>query len=190
MRRLPTITPDEMNRDQEEFFNSVKSGPRGKFGGPFIPLLHAPDVGEKIQALGEVFRYHGTLDPICREIAILVVARLSRSVVEWNSHTVIAINAGVSVEILHQIRDQAADISAEPVHQAIYRYARELLKNWRVSDECYDNLKNFLSPQQLAELAALLGYYGMLAMVLNSFEIEAQPEDGVPPDELLLPINE
>jgi 4-carboxymuconolactone decarboxylase len=189
MKRLPEITPEAMDPDQRKFYESVISGPRGKFGGPFPALLHSPLLGNQVQTLGEMLRFHSSLDAGHREMAILVVARHWQSQVEWNAHVVIALDLGVSADTIRQIRDWPNEIDAEPAEQAVYRFARELLTDKKLSPQSYQNMLQFAEMKELVDLIVLLGYFDLLSMLLNTFEVEARPEDGIPPDDLLLEID-
>ncbi|MEM7293361.1 MAG: carboxymuconolactone decarboxylase family protein [Pseudomonadota bacterium] len=187
MKRLPEFHPDQLSPDQAVFHESIVNGPRGKFGGPFPALLHAPMIGERVQALGEALRFHGELDAVAREIAILTVARHWHSPVEWNAHVVIALDLGLAKATVRDIRNDVETIDASSAQAACYRYARELLHHKRVSDSTYQQTLAELGYAQLVELIAVLGYFDLLAMILNSFATDPRPEDGVPPADLLLP---
>ena len=52
------------------------------------------------------------------------------------------------------------------------RAADELHEERRVSDATWDELRPLLSDQQLIELCLLVGHYEMLAMTLNSLQVE------------------
>ena len=188
MKRLPEISPEAMDTDQREFYESVIKGPRGKFAGPFPALLHSPKIGNQVQSLGEMLRFHSGLDPRQREVAILVVARHWESEVEWNAHVVIALDLGVTESTIRQIRNWPAEIDAEADEQAVYRFARELLVDKKPSPPSYQSMLQFVEMKELVDLIVLLGYFDLLSMLLDTFEVTARPEDGIPPDDLMLEI--
>ena len=81
------------------------------------------------------------------------------------------------------IRDKQ-DIDGLSDDEAIpARYCRELIRNKRVSSGTFQQAYQRLGGQGITELTATLGYYTMLACVLNAMEVE--PEPGVKP---LLPL--
>ena len=53
MSRLPEFDPRELDDAQKNVYNIIVSGPRGKFGGPFYALIHAPGLADATQALGK-----------------------------------------------------------------------------------------------------------------------------------------
>ena len=51
-------------------------------------------------------------------------------------------------------------------------YGREMFGNKRVSDATFDAAKERFGVQGVTELTATMGYYGMLACALNTFEVQ------------------
>ncbi len=47
MSRLPEFDLGTLDVAQESIYEGIVSGPRGKFGGPFYALIHAPEIGLK-----------------------------------------------------------------------------------------------------------------------------------------------
>lgn len=186
MARLPQFNPNKLNEAQAEIYHEIVCGPRGKFGGPFHALIQAPGIAGPAQALGAALRFNTELDPQHREIAILTTARFWLNEVEWNAHVVIAQREGVSNECIKGIlQDQMPEgICAE--HRLVYLFCLELLQNKSVSDELYQRAEEMIGVKQVVEMVSLLGYFGLLAMLLNTFEIEHDPLDGIPPLDLQL----
>ena len=50
----------------------------------------------------------------------------------------------------------------------------------RLSDETFAAAKALLGPQGIAELAGLLGYYALVSITLNAFEVAALEDGAVP----------
>ena len=59
MSRLPEFDLGTLDVAQENIYEGIVSGPRGKFGGPFYALIHAPEIADATQALGAVLRFSG-----------------------------------------------------------------------------------------------------------------------------------
>jgi len=186
MARLPQFNPSKLNEAQAEIHHEIVCGPRGKFGGPFHALIQAPDIAGPAQALGAALRFNTELDPQHREIAILTTARFWRNEVEWNAHVVIALREGVSSECIEGILLDRMPASLSAEQRLVYRFCRELLQNKSVADELYQRAEETIGIKQVVEMVSLLGYFGLLAMLLNTFEIEHDPLDGIPPLDLQL----
>lgn len=149
---------------------------RGRVTGPFMLLLHSPEIAGRVAELGGLIRFQSTLAPADRELAIIATAQERRSEYEWRFHTPIALRAGVREEALAAVRDDAGVQGLEPREAVILRYVRELCRTNQVSHHTFGEGTAHFSTQQLVELTVTVGYYSMLAAVLNSFELTSDAE--------------
>jgi 4-carboxymuconolactone decarboxylase len=180
--RLPVITDDKLSDRQKELMEAIRSGPRGRVsqGGPFGVYLHAPDFGDLTQRLGAHCRYKTGIAPRLSEFAILCTARQWRAHYEWHAHAAIAEKAGVAPGTIRDIKAGRAPKTAKKDERAIYDFVQELYKTRRVSERTYKRVHGFLGDSLMVELVGLLGYYGLVAMMLDVFNV-ALPEGATPP---------
>ena len=75
MSRLPAIDPQKLDPDQRKVYDSIACGPRGGVRGPFLALIHVPELTNRIQHLGEYLRFNTSYPPRLSEFAIIVTAR-------------------------------------------------------------------------------------------------------------------
>jgi 4-carboxymuconolactone decarboxylase len=61
--------------------------------------------------------------------------------------------------------------SLDGTEALIVRYTQTLLREHEVPDELFDAAKGRFGVQGVTELTATIGYYAMLACVLNAFEV-------------------
>ena len=188
MSRVPEFDPNELNGSQKNIYNTIVSGPRGKFGGPFYALIHAPGIANAAQALGADLRFNTKLDPRYREIAILVTARFWLNKVEWDAHVPIAIDAGVPEDCIKGILQQDSPETFSAEYRWVHNFCQELLEHKQVSDTTYSEIEERIGLEQLVELVSIIGYFGLLAMQLNTFRIASDPGDGSPPPHLSLDV--
>ena len=182
MPRVPTPDRQELPEAKRDVYDEIV-GSRGSIVGPFGVLLNSPEAARRIAHLGAYIRFESTLSPATREIAILVAGREADCQFEWTYHEPEAREAGVSAAAITSIRDKR-DIDGLSDDEAIpARYCQELIRNKRVSAETFQQAHQRLGDQGITELTATVGYYTMLACVLNAMEVE--PEAGVKP---LLPL--
>lgn len=178
-RGATRFTPAQLDADQRALYDAIVGGPRasqtnsialvddaGRLEGPFNAFLLQPALGQALQALGATLRYKGTLDDRRREIAILVVAAVSGAEFERQAHEPIAKAAGVSSEQLDGIRIGDLTLLAAD-DELIARAARALAVRHDVDDDMWAALRCTLGEDQAFELIALVGYYCLLASVLN-----------------------
>jgi 4-carboxymuconolactone decarboxylase len=176
--RIPLVDPAALDDAQRATFDRI-AGSRGRVAGPFLALLHSPELAERTQQLGAFIRSGTTLDAASRELAILVTARAWSSQFEWSAHAPIAAEAGVAEDVIAAVAAGTNPDLLEPTQAAVHDYALELSRTGVVSDSTYAVALERLDVVGLVELTALVGYYTLLAMTLNAHEIE--PPDGSRP---------
>ncbi len=74
-------------------------------------------------------------------------------------------------EIIENIKNKKRPEGATPEELVIYDFCRELLDRKRVSGENYQRAKNLIGENGIVNLATLMGYYTIVSMTLNIFEV-------------------
>lgn len=169
--RLRDLGRDEMDEAQRRVADEAASGKRGRVPAPLRAWLHSPELGARAQRLGEFCRYDTTLGPRLSELAILVVARSCTAHYEWYAHKREALKAGLDPAIIAAINERRSPAFDDAKARAVYHYASGLLTNHRVSDELHASAVRELGERGVVELVGVLGYYTLVAMTLNAFEI-------------------
>jgi 3-oxoadipate enol-lactonase len=152
------------------------------FGGPYgprMPLLFSPDLDAVWAAFGAELQ-RTSLPAPARELAILVTARCWDSQFEWYAHEPMAVNAGLSQEIVDAVRIGRRPQSEDPLIGAIFDYVTALLKHRAVHDAVYERLRELLGPEQLTILTVFVGYYSNVAISLAAHAAPL-PNGGRPP---------
>jgi 4-carboxymuconolactone decarboxylase len=171
MPRLQPVEVSNLTPEQRKVHDAIASGPRGGVRGPFLALLHVPKLADRVQHLGELLRYETSLGRRLSELAIIVTARGLRCDYEWFAHARIAAEAGLPAEAIEAIRTDKDPGLTDPKERLVYQFARELVTNQRVSDATYDAFTQAFGAVGAVELAAMVGYYTMIAMTLNAHAI-------------------
>jgi 4-carboxymuconolactone decarboxylase len=173
-QRLPVLAEDQLTPAQSALLNRLRSGPRGQgitLRGPFGAWMHAPEFAMPAQELGAYCRYNTALPPRLSEFAILCTARAWRAQYEWFAHATIAEKAGVKPKTIADLRAGREPKSAPKDERAIYAVAQELYKTRRVSDRTYKRAQALFGDTAMIELIGILGYYALVAMTLNVFQM-------------------
>ena len=178
--RFPRLTEDSMTPAQREVAAAISAGPRGEVRGPFIPLLHHPDLASKIQALGEQLRWKGKLPAALTELAVLITARRWTCQHEWLIHSKLALNAGIPAAVVEAIQQGTEPAGMNEDQAAVYRFCKEAHATGRVGDDAFDAVNARFGREGAVELLVLCGYYSMMAMVLNTAEMPL-PANTPPP---------
>jgi 4-carboxymuconolactone decarboxylase len=71
-------------------------------------------------------------------------------------------------------------VFAQEPDEVIYDYVSRLLADGRVSDAVFQRARALLGEEGVVDLTGLVGYYTLLALTLNAFEVPV-PEDGKVP---------
>ena len=176
MARIARIEKkDDLSPEHHGVFDAIAES-RGRVQGPFPMLLHNPELAGRVAHLGAYVRFEMGLSQKLKELVILTVARELDCGFEWSVHAGHARAAGVSDECIESIRARTEPSGLTPEEACIRRYAQELLRSHRVSDATFAAVKEHLGDAGCMELSALIGYYVLLACVLNSMEVE--PAEG------------
>lgn len=176
MPRLNPPDPQTMSAHQRRIHDAIASGPRGRVRGPLAMWLHRPGLAEHAQALGQYCRYDSSLPPRLSELAILTMAAWWRSSFEWWAHQPIAVQAGLDAAVAEQIRAGDVPEFQQPDESVVYRFVRSLLETRQVPDALYQEAVQILGPDRVVDLVGIAGYYTLISMTINVFDI--QPPDG------------
>ena len=193
MSRIPYITPENFTEAQNRLFKSITGGKRGEgrapedllnseggMSGPFNPWLRTPILGDAAQRLGEAVRFESILSPQLRELAILIVAAKWKAQYEWWAHERIARREGLNERIIESVKAETLPAFSSRTEAVVYNFARELLDEHHVSEVLYDEAIELLGETGVVELVILLGYYTLVSMTLNVFEVSV-PTGEEPP---------
>ena len=175
MPRLPQITSREvLAEDKRHIFDEIVAS-RGRVGGPFPLLLHSPEVAGRVAHLGTYMRFESGLPAADRELAVLTTTREWDCGTECGGHVGLGRQVGVREEAIDAVahRRELDGLTAEEA--LVIKYCRELLRDHRVSNDTLEAARVRYGDQGLVDLTALVGYYVMLACVLNAFEAEPAP---------------
>ena len=169
--RLPEFDEAILTPEQQEVYGRIKSGPRGVVVGPLQVWLTSPELAQRAQELGAFCRYHTTLSPRLSELAILVTGAHWRAGFEWATHAPIGLQAGLQPSLLEAVRQGRRPEEMTDEEAAVHDFAKELQQAKFISAETYDRAERVLGRPALVELVGILGYYTLISMTINAFEV-------------------
>src|SRR6476659_8618624 len=135
--RMPPIPADKLTDAQRRAIDEFKAARGADISGPFVPLLRSPEVMTRARAMGDYLRYKSSLPPRLSEFVILLTARRWTQQYEWNAHQAIALQAGVSREIVNAIAEGRRPDGMSAEQDVLYTLWDELHRNQSVSDATY-----------------------------------------------------
>ena len=176
MSRLLEKTFAELTKEQQKTFdNIVENRPvkpkDGHIGGPFDVWLRSPEMGKRLVGLGSFFRFRTSVDRRYIELAILVTGQHWQAQFEWYAHEPMARDAGVPEGVIQAIKVNQQPNLTDPGDIAAYALATEIHKTHTVSQATFDAAKIQFGETGVAELTGLCGFYGLVSMTLNGFDV-------------------
>ena len=173
--RFPQLTMEQLTETQKPLAEEIMKVSSVGLGGPYNPLLRSPVLGQRMFDLLHYLRWETSVPLKLNEFAILIIARQWRSQVEWFAHAPLAIKAGLSPDIVAELKAGKRPSNMSPLEAAVYDFVTELTSNHAVSDTTFDRAKKLLGEQQVVDLTTVAGTYISIAMLL------AMSEESVPP---------
>lgn len=171
MARLSMPDDSTLTDEQRQACNEVRSGPRGKVPVPMIAWLRNPELARRCQKVGELLRFDTQLEPALTEMVILLCARRWSSHHEWTAHRALALKAGVEQQTIAAIAAGHLPEGLALRDATAVEIASVLLAEGTMPDSLYQTGLTTLGERGLVELVALVGYYCMVSLTLNAFEL-------------------
>lgn len=159
MSRMPYPDPSQLSEAKLAYVEEM--GPRMlnvvRMG------LHTPDgLWERQRDLSAGSVRLPTLDPLDREVLILVVGFLSRSDYVLYHHVSIARNLGMSEQVIAAIEAGSYDTLGARA-EAIAQFTQEVVRDVSPSDPTLEALRAHFSDAHVFEMLTLIGNYMMTA---------------------------
>jgi 4-carboxymuconolactone decarboxylase len=175
--RFKPLTADQLTPQQKTMADWVTANV-GTLGGPANVLLRSPVMGEYAEQMYNELRLHSAIPPKLNEFSTMIVARAWTAQFMWYVHSRAAIRAGLSKDVADAVAAGKRPSSMKPDEEVVYNFCDELLTNKHVSDATYKALVDQFGEKGAVDLMGNLGYFNMVAMMLN---VDRYPlPDGVP----------
>jgi 4-carboxymuconolactone decarboxylase len=181
MTRLRPLTRSEHSDEQAELWDGIVGSrgggaidlvdAAGGLVGPFNAFIHAPRIGRRLSSLGGHLRFQTSLERRLSEVAICTVGAHWRSEFEFWAHAPMAIEHGVDPAVVEALRDGHPPSFERDDERIVHAVISQLLNDRRVDDETFTAAEAVLGETGMVELAALVGYYCLISMTLNLFEV-------------------
>jgi alkylhydroperoxidase family enzyme len=138
-------------------------------------IANASDaVFQNFSRLGNSLMTRGKLNGKLREIAILRNARVCNSLYEYTQHVPIAKGVGVSDEELIAIDNWEGAKCFTEVERLALRFTDEIARNVKGGKATLEALQKHLGAGEIVELIMAVGFWGMVARVLETTEVELE----------------
>lgn len=174
MARLPYVDP----RTAPERVRETLSGLAAPLN-IFFMMAHAESNLRSLLRLGGTILSKQQLSGKLRELAILRVAKLSPAPYEWVQHVPIGRAAGLSTAQIEAL--EAGNVEApcfDSRERLVLRFTDEVVRNVRASDATFAQMQQQFPPREIVELTLAIGYYMMIARLLETTGVDLEPDAG------------
>jgi 4-carboxymuconolactone decarboxylase len=190
--RFPFLTPEQLSPGQKAYVQALLAGPRGGGDagpeaiakmlrrGPFNAWLRSPELGARLQAVGEQIRYKSSLPLRLNEFAILITARYWTSQYEWYAHLPHALMAGLDRKIAADLARGKRPARMQADEAAVYDFCTELHRKKKVGDKNFKRALKLFGEQGVIDLVGVSGYYTAVSMTLNVAEVALPKGEKLP----------
>ena len=170
MRITEIDSREQIEEEQRSAWDEIVAS-RGQVAGPFKVMLHSPEMARRVAHLGTYIRFESRLDPRIRELATLATARVLECEYEASAHEQQLRKAGAPEEVLNALRGRRMQ-DLPPEDRWIGAFVEQALTRHRVDAETLAIAEQQLGVSGLVELTGTIGYYSLLAVTLNTFEVQ------------------
>lgn len=131
-------------------------------------------VFQNFSRLGNSLMTRGKLDKKLREIAILRNGRVCGSLYEYTQHVPIGKSTGLTDEQVAAIDNWEDSKCFNELERLVLRFTDEVARNVKGTRTTLEALKKHLGPGELVELIMAIGFWGMVARILETTEVELE----------------
>src|SRR5471032_2532129 len=168
--RFPQLTMDQLDEKQKPLGEQIMKVSSVGLGGPYTPMIRSPVLGQRLFDLFYYLRWETSVPTKLNEFAILIIGRQWRSQVEWFAHAPLAAKAGLSADIIADLKKGERPSKMAEDEALVYDFVTELTTTKKLSDETFARARKIFNDQQIVDLTAVSGNYVMVAMMLAMAE--------------------
>ena len=170
MSRLPELDEATLTPEQKRIYGEIKRI-RGRVRGPFAVWLRNAELGECALKLQDMFASRIKLERRLVQLMILIAARFANAEYTWFIHEPHALQNGIAQDIVDAIRDRRTPNFAREDERAVYDITLELNITHALSEATFKRGMAMFDEQRMVELVSAIGFYSMVAMTLNAFDV-------------------
>jgi 4-carboxymuconolactone decarboxylase len=170
MGRLPELDESKLSADQRKVYDEIKQL-RGQVRGPFAVWLRNAELGAGTLKLQDMFAARVKLERRLVQLMILVAARFANAQYAWFIHEPHALQHGIAPDIVEAIRERRTPNFTSDDERAVYDITLELNTTHSLSETTFARGMALFGEQRMVELVSGVGFYAMVAMTLNAFDV-------------------
>ena len=168
MARLPYLDVDDLAPEDRRLLDPPMN--------LFRVLAYCPPGARAFGRQGIWIRFKTRLDPRLRQMAILRVGAVTRTEYEYSHHIELSREFGLSDDDIRAVVAGPEAKSLTEVERLVLTAADEMTNGVGIGAETFKALQGHLDEGMMVELTMALSYYNGVVRMLNSFEIDVEPD--------------
>jgi len=169
--RVPELRPETMTDEQRAVMQEIVSGPHQRIVGPYFAWLHSPELARRARNLSEFIRFKSSLPPRLSELTILITGKHWSAEFEFYAHAILGKKAGLDDGVISALAAGRRPKFKLEGERVVYDLVSELLATARVREATYARAVQALGLAAVVEVVATSGYYSMVSLTLNTFQV-------------------
>jgi len=165
------ISPEEASGELRAVYDRIAGARGGYVGNVFRALGASPATLDVVAEVGAHFRRTGRLDPITKELLVLAIAAELRNEYEWAHHWRAVTGLGVEPDAVLRHLEGSPDAGIA----AVLAVARAVATRGLVDPADVASVQAHHGDEGLVEVVVMAGHYGLLAAVIEVFEVPLEP---------------
>ncbi len=187
--RLRPILPAELSPEQRVLFDEIEQLTEGKdrgftmaradgaMLGPYNSMLHFPQYGSAAWAMNTALTKHTTLTKPVHELVILVTGSRFSARYELYAHEFTAAKAGLSQSKISALAAGSRPADLTEQEGIGFDVATALSRGAQLPESTYQAALSAFGQAGVAELIYLIGFYCMISVLLNGFDVPVPGRD-------------
>jgi 4-carboxymuconolactone decarboxylase len=135
-------------------------------------------VFEAFSGMGRALMTQSKIPPKLRELTILRNAKVCNSLYEFTQHVPPAKSVGVTEEQIKALDNWEKATCFNEVERTVLRFVDEVAGHVKGRKETLEALKKHLGTTEIVELLLAIGFWGMVARLLETTEVDLDNQGG------------
>ena len=166
MARLSYVEKEGAQPDQEKILAQVTQK-SGKIANIWKLWAHSPMTLETFMPFYKTLMVKASLDGKLRELAYVKTSRINGCPYCEGSHRTVGLKMGVTEQQYQEVDHYESSNLFSPTEQAVLRYAEEVTRNIKASDETFKELRKHLNESEIVDLTLTVA----VANLTNRFNV-------------------
>ena len=166
MSRIPALSRDEMDAEQQKIYDATQAT-TGRVGrGPSVGYAYSPGLWH-VHNASSAHLLDCSLTPAQVRIVSLLTARHWSAAYPWSAQAAMALAAGVDPAVIEAINARKQPKFTNSADEMVHAVARELLATGSLENDSFKAAESTLGYPRLADVIGVIGHFSTTAMMAN-----------------------